>query len=318
MLARTTLTEPNLAARPIDIFRLLAERGQQGGALVTITGLTGPSARAAGQHMAVLEDGSFAGSFSGSCLDAAIVAEAREAIAASAARQVRYGEGSPYIDIRLPCGGGMDLLFQPNPPAQAMEQAAHLLEQRSPLALRLAGNTITLAPHQTSQGWHAGAFIALHQPHLRLCVVGQGAEALVLARLAQAYGASLDLLTPDEALGATFQAEGTEARLIRTASTDAAIAADHWTAIVLLFHDHDWEIPLLRAALGTDAFWIGAMGGAQTRERRREALMAAGVPPGDLHRIRGPIGLIPAARDPATLALSALAEIAAAYRGLAS
>lgn len=317
MLARTS-PGSNLAAGPIDIFRLLGQRGEQGGALVTITGLSGPSARSIGQHMAVLEDGSFAGSFSGSCLDAAIVAEAREAIDAGAARQVRYGEGSSYIDIRLPCGGGLDLLFQPNPPAEVMAKAACLLEQRSPVTLRLEGSAITLEARTTASGRQGEGFIAHHLPPLRLAVVGQGAEALVMARLARAYGASLELLTPDEALLATLRAEGMDARPIRTTSADPRIAADRWTAIVLLFHDHDWEVPLLRAALGTDAFWIGAMGGAQTRARRREALAEAGVPPRDLDRIRGPIGLIPAARDPATLALSALAEIADAYRGLAS
>jgi hypothetical protein len=32
--------------------------------------------------------------------------EARDALRAGAARVVRFGVGSPYIDVRLPCGGG--------------------------------------------------------------------------------------------------------------------------------------------------------------------------------------------------------------------
>jgi xanthine dehydrogenase accessory factor len=54
--------------------------------------------------MAVCADGRHLGSFSGGCIEAAIVAEALDCL--KAARQVRCGVGSPYIDVRLPCGGG--------------------------------------------------------------------------------------------------------------------------------------------------------------------------------------------------------------------
>src|SRR5690349_14277087 len=103
------------AATPLEILRFMAEAGRRGqhAALVTITGLTGSSSRPVGTLMGVAEDGRFAGSFSGGCIEAAVVAEAMEAIRDGRPRQVRYGAGSPYIDIRLPCGGGVDLLFLP-------------------------------------------------------------------------------------------------------------------------------------------------------------------------------------------------------------
>lgn len=59
-------------------------------ALVTVTGLTGSSSRPVGAMMAVAEDGGYVGSFSGGCVEAAVVAEALDALETGAARQVRY------------------------------------------------------------------------------------------------------------------------------------------------------------------------------------------------------------------------------------
>ena len=81
----------------------------------------------------------------------------------------------------------------------------------------------------------------------------------------------------------------------------------------MLFHDHEWETALLAQALGQPALFIGAMGSAATHARRLEALAAAGVGAAAASRVTGPIGLIPAARDPQTLALSVLAQVVAAY-----
>ena len=125
------------AATSLEILRFMAEADRRGlrAALVTITGLTGSSSRPVGTLMGVAEDGCFAGSFSGGCIEAAVVAEAVEAIRDGRPRQVRYGAGSPYIDIRLPCGGGVDLLFQPTPDPDVIRQAVSCLEERQPLAL---------------------------------------------------------------------------------------------------------------------------------------------------------------------------------------
>src|SRR3546814_8839304 len=98
-----------LATRPEDILRFIRDRTDGGEAtvLVTLTGIEGSSPRALGAQMAVTTSGEYVGSFSGGCIDGAVVAEALETLAARQSRQVRYGIGSPYFDIRLPCGGGI-------------------------------------------------------------------------------------------------------------------------------------------------------------------------------------------------------------------
>ena len=84
---------------------------------------------------------------------------------------------------------------------------------------------------------------------------------------------------------------------------------DPWSAVILMFHEHDWEIALLAQALASEAFYIGAMGSDRTHALRREALKDAGVSADIIARIKGPIGLIPSMRDANLLALSTLAEI---------
>jgi xanthine dehydrogenase accessory factor len=285
---------------------------------VTITGLSGSGARPLGGQMAVLENGDRAGSLSSGCVEAAIVAEAQQALRDGRPRRIRLGAGSPYIDIRLPCGGGMDLLFLPDPPAEAIGRAATLLADRSPLCMTIGpSGSIGVSPAAAEPGgWTGETFTILHKPPLRLIVAGHGAEMPATARVARAYGAEIILLSPDAEVIAAAALAGAPAVPLRSIAAAPALDADRWTAILLLFHDHDWEPVLLEAALATPAFWIGALGSRRTHEARLAALAERGVPAAQRARIKGPVGLIPSARDPATLALSAVAEIAAAYQKL--
>ena len=91
----------------------------------------------------------------------------------------------------------------------------------------------------------------------------------------------------------------------------AEVAPDHQTAIVVLTHDDKFDEPALMAALGTDAFYIGALGSRRNQERRRERLLEAGVPEEQLTRIVGPCGLDIGADTQEETALSILSEILA-------
>ena len=71
----------------------------------------------------------------------------------------------------------------------------------------------------------------------------------------------------------------------------AEVAPDHQTAIVVLTHDDKFDEPALKAALETEAFYVGALGSRRNQERRRERLLEAGVAEEQLDRIMGPCGL---------------------------
>jgi xanthine dehydrogenase accessory factor len=93
------------------------------------------------------------------------------------------------------------------------------------------------------------------------------------------------------------------------------VAPDHQTAIVVLTHDDKFDEPALKAALGTEAFYIGALGSRRNQERRRERLLEAGVAEEELDRIMGPCGLDVGADTQEETALSILAEILAVRAG---
>ena len=88
----------------------------------------------------------------------------------------------------------------------------------------------------------------------------------------------------------------------------ARLAPDARTAVVTLSHDPKLDDPALIAALGSPAFYIGALGSRRTHAQRLERLREAGLE-SQSGRIRAPVGLDLGGRSPAEIAVSILAEI---------
>ena len=304
-----------------SIFHFLRDGSRRGErtVLVTLTEVTGSATRAPGEHMAVAESGAVMGSFSGGCVESAVIAEAQEVLAAGRPRQVRYGAGSPYIDIRLPCGGGIDLLFLPDPDYSQIALALDILERRRPLKLQLS-STCPFAASEAAEvdrtGWTGHDFLARHDPQLQLVVLGHGAEPGALLQMAEAYGAETLLFSPQASLVEEARARGTPAHLLRIVGRGDCFVLDPWSAAVTLFHDHDWETDLLLQALEQQPLFIGAMGSRRTHIERRNRLLEAGADPLAIDRIVGPVGLIAATRDPQTLAVSILAQVVQVYENV--
>lgn len=300
------------------IFRFLTEHIAAGQrcVLVTVLAVEGSAMRNPGAHMAVCEDGSFVGSLSGGCIENAVVAEACDALKAGAARIVRFGAGSPYLDIRLPCGGGLDVHFQPLTDGQAALDCLAAIMARRPYTVRISPQGVAC-----TAGWHpvpfdpaSGTASFGHFPQARLMLVGHGEGLSALTLLARSMAMDVAVLTPDARALDRLQGLGFPVMEL-TRTTDAhLLRSDPWTAIVFLFHDHDWEIPLLKRAFELPHFYIGAMGGRRAHAARCAALLAAGVSASAIARLHAPIGLFHSSRDPDTLALSALAEIVQVYQ----
>lgn len=271
----------------------LIHAARQEAALCTIVGIDGSFSRRVGTQLAVSPDGSRVGDMADRCLDEELASQAVAAMAKGTPRLLRYGRGSPMVDFRLPCGSGLDIWIDPAPDRAALERCVGELEARreAVLPLRLLEDA---APELLRERRYI--------PRLRLVLLGEGAECGALVRLAQAQGVDVEWRRAGDGLS------------LGRAPDD--LVADPWTAVLLLFHDHEWEHALLEWALGTQAFYIGAQGGAPAREERLERLRAGGHGDAELARITSPVGLIPRARDPAVLALSVLAEIVGAYDAL--
>lgn len=255
-----------------------------GVALCTIVGIDGSFSRRLGAQIAILPDGTFAGSLADGCLEAQLLADCREA---GSPRVVRYGRGSENIDFRLPCGGGLDVLIDPAPDGAACAEALANLARRREATLRL--------PATTFMG--ARSYI----PRLVVRVLGEGPEVAAFEEIAVAAGIACELV---------------DKSTLSLGEPSGLPPADRWTAVVLLFHDHEWEASLLEEALGGDAFYIGAQGGYSARTARIAELTRRGVAAEALARLRSPIGTPAGSRSPQALALSVLAEIVGEYERL--
>ena len=301
-----------------DEWQFLHNRQSQGQqtVLVTVCAVEGSSMRNPGTIVGVAEDGEFVGSLSGGCIESAVVAEAKDVLDKGVARVVRFGSGSPYLDIRLPCGGGLDLHFQPLGEASLAADCLQSIDERQPFSIVLDGNG---ARHV--EGWQETRFdadapngIFGHWPAPRLLVIGHGAGVEALGRLSRTMGCKTSVLTPDERIVENLRREAFDASLLRRTTQTDLIESDLWTAIVFLFHDHDWEIDLMARALRLPHFFIGAMGGRRAHEFRSKALSDKGVGDAQIASIRAPIGLFHSSRDPQTLALSTLAQVIRTYQ----
>ena len=302
----------------VEIFNFMIVKSVAGPvALVTVMRVSGSSMRNPGSHLAVAADGTWYGSLSGGCIEAAVVADARDAIRERCPREVRFGQGSPYFDIRLPCGGSLDVLINPAEDAAVWRDAQGLFASRTPFALELplAGGTPKVTPATADWRTRRGSdrFAVAHTPPLNVLIVGHGASVEALDRQARALGAGTRVLTPDREIAARLDTGGVPVTVLKTPRDTASLTADRWTAIAFVFHDHDWEAALIAAALGTDAFYIGAMGSRAAHGHRVAALSGLGVAPERVAALHAPIGLIPSSRDPQVLALSVLAEIVRDY-----
>ncbi|MEZ6001142.1 NTP transferase domain-containing protein [Hyphomonas sp.] len=268
-------------------------------ALVVVSSTEGGSVRSPGALMAVSSDGRRCGYISGGCVDADVVLQAQQAIEDNKVLTLRYGAGSPFIDMPLPCGGAIEITILPSADENALRQCHDSLRARNWTRLSL--------PELPS------SFV--YRPKLRIRIAGRGADALALARLVRAGGYNLTLQLRDgEDIDEAALDGFDDVKALKTPQDLPPAADDTSTAFLLMFHDPDWEAALLKQALRGQAFYIGAVGSRKTQNRRKAHLEQEGVEAAQITRVRGPIGLVPSMRDASMLAISALAEIVSAYK----
>lgn len=279
-------------------------------ALITIVSLDGPFSRPLGAQLAVAGDKRFAGSISGGCLEQALTEEAQIAMKEGTNRTLRYGTGSPYLDVRLPCGGGIDLYVDVNVDRAALQSAIALGRARRSFSLVFdpASARSSLRVEDKQVDAQPGEFVRRFNPKLRIVLAGRGWEIVAMSQLAQTADCELVVASQESATLEFCRpyADQLIQLTVPRAVPDLPLDAD--TAVACLFHEHEWEAQLLLNALRSPAFYIGALGSRQTQRRRVEVLEALGATPEELARLKAPIGLF-SSQDPRSLAMSALAEI---------
>ncbi|MEM1377690.1 MAG: XdhC family protein, partial [Pseudomonadota bacterium] len=160
--------------------------------LAMITAVEGPSYRPVGAAMALFpQTGSSVGSLSSGCIEGDLMHHAKACAQTGKGRTVRYGIGSPFMDIKLPCGGGLEVTLIPNPPTAELLALTSAIEARRPLK-------ITINADEGTFDKKGGVHIC-YEPDIHFSVFGSGAEASVFTNLATAAGYSAKLWSPDGA-----------------------------------------------------------------------------------------------------------------------
>jgi xanthine dehydrogenase accessory factor len=177
-----------------------------------------------------------------------------------------------------------------------------------------------LAPELRRNGMHEAeglkVFAEVYGPPPRLVIVGAVDTAEALCSAAGHLGWHTICVDP-RALFATRERIPSADELIVEWPDDAIarIAPDHNTAVLVLSHDDKFDLPALKAALRTNAFYVGAIGSRRTQAKRRERLLEEGLTEAELAQIYGPAGLDIGADTPAEQAISMLSEALAVRAG---
>jgi xanthine dehydrogenase accessory factor len=312
-------------------------------ALATVVATRKSAPRPVGAKLAVSEGGEMAGSVSGGCVENEVFGHACEVLGGADPQLLHYGISDELaLTVGLPCGGEIDV-FVDAPNEELLERLKRVVEtdERAVLFSVVEGSGLGAELLVTESGERIGegpeeavarfdevlragrnrlleledgrnVFAEVFGPPPRLLVIGAVDTAEALCHAAGMIG--WRTIVAD--------ARGKFATKDRLPSADEVIVAwpedalaqvepDHQTAVVVLTHDEKFDIPALKGALETEAFYIGALGSRRNQRLRRERLLEAGVPESEVDRISGPCGLDIGADTPAETALSILGEILA-------
>jgi xanthine dehydrogenase accessory factor len=292
-------------------------------AVATVVATRRSAPRPIGSKLFVSDSGELEGSVSGGCVESDVVLAAQEVLAGGAPRLLTYGiTDEMAFGIGLPCGGEIDVFVEELAEAERHDVTLIVVAGEG-VGERLRDPDL----EQSARRRGASHVIELEDrtvladvnaPPPRLFVYGAVDTAEALCRAAKLLGwrtivadARASFATPERIPSADD---------LLLAWPDEAIAQaqlDLGTAVVVLTHDDKFDLPMIRGALASDAFYVGWIGSRRNQERRHGLLREEGLTDDELERISGPSGLDIGAGSPSETAVSILAEILALRAGRA-
>lgn len=307
-------------------------RAGKGAALATVVETWGSAPRRTGAQLAISGDGEIEGSVSGGCVEGAVIVEALEALETGEHRLLEFGvsDGDAFA-VGLACGGTIRILVEPVGSALPLDLLEELVAARSTRTgvayevnlesgvRRLLHGAYPDRMRMDRSGMEADGetFVAVHNPPLRLIVVGAVHIAQALVPMARIAGYDPTVIDPRATFASPARFPDTVLLEDWPDEAVADLGLDARTALVLLTHDPKIDDPALEAALGADCFYIGALGSTRTHAKRVDRMRAAGFDDPAIARIHGPVGLDIGAAGPAEIAVAILAQMTAVLRGKA-
>jgi xanthine dehydrogenase accessory factor len=289
-------------------------------AVATVVATRSSAPRPVGSKLFVREDGSIEGSVSNGCVENDVILAAQEVLAGGEPRLITYGiTDEMAFGVGLPCGGEIDVFVEPGRGDQA--DVVLTVVAGEDVGKKLHDPELEQTARRRGRSHvfeHDGrtVFADVSVPPPRLFVYGAIDTAEALCSAAKLLGwrtivadARPRFATPKRIPSAD------ELLVVWPDEALAHVAPDAATAVVVLTHDDKFDLPLVRGALATEAFYLGWLGSRRNQERRRGLLLEEGVTDEDLERVSGPAGLDLGAASPEEMAVSILGEILAVRAG---
>ncbi len=303
----------------------------KGAVLATVVQTWGSAPRPVGSQLAVSSDSEIFGSVSGGCVESAVVAEALDALGDGTPRMLEYGvSDEAAFAVGLACGGTIRILVEPvergrgpglavlnalvarRKQRQAVAYAVNITNwERQVVGIDGAWDGLDLVDKFAADksGFDGDWFIAVHNPPLRMMIIGAVHIAQPLMQMARLAGYDTTLIDPRTAFASEARFPGE--RLVHD-WPDAALKAaglDQRTAVVTLTHDAKLDDAAIGVALAAEVFYLGCLGSNRTHAKRVERLLAGGFTQTQIDRVHAPVGADIGARTPAEIAVSIMAEV---------
>jgi xanthine dehydrogenase accessory factor len=298
-------------------------RAGRGAVLATVVETWGSAPRPCGSQLVIAGDQEIAGSVSGGCVEGAVIVEAQDVLEDGQTRVMEFGVSDDQaFAAGLACGGRIRVMLEPVGAGMPEALLAELVAARAARrAVACVVNPQTGARHlaegpeyeerfrMDKSGFEGDVFIGIHNPPLKMIVVGAvhiAQPLLVMARLA---GYDTVLVDPRAAFGSKARFPDQEIVDDWPDEALAAQALDGRTAVVTLTHDPKLDDPAIMTALRSGVFYLGSLGSTRTHAKRVARLEAAGFDAQEIARIHAPVGLDTGSKTPAEIAISIMAQV---------
>lgn len=181
-------------------------------------------------------------------------------------------------------------------------------------------NQVSATKTYTAEGKQFTAFIELVQPAVSLVIVGAGNDAIPVTQMAHLMGWQVTVADgrPLYATATRFPF-ATRVLLAKPQQVLEQIVIDAQTVFVLMTHNYNYDLALLRQLLTRPVSYIGMLGPRKKLARMLDELKQEGIEPTaqQLSRLYGPVGLNIGAENAEEIALAIIAEIKAVTAGRA-
>lgn len=305
--------------------------------LATVVHVEGSSYRRPGARMLVLDDGLMIGAISGGCLEGDALKKALLTFTDHQNRLVTYDtsdEDDATVGIQLGCEGIIQVLFEyinydnSSNPIELIRQAIANRQKSVLISLYDLKNKKgpqlgTLYVYQADEysllsdnkkAWPNDALVQHIDPSLSLVIIGAGNDAIPLMQMAAILGWEVTIVDGR-------QTHAKQDRFINACQVFVSkpekvleqITIDHRTCFVLMTHNYQYDLQMIKELLPLDIPYVGLLGPKKKYNRIIEDLNQEGVQPSEqqLAKIYGPTGLDIGAETSEEIASSIIAEIQA-------